>query len=64
MKVDSRSFSESICTPESKSIRGRGGHHKLLLFWNLNVIGANATLFRSCPSFLSNKIEYTFPLSK
>jgi hypothetical protein len=64
MKVDSRSFPESICTPESKSIRGRGGHHKLLLFWNLNVIGANASLFRSCPSFLSNKIEYTFPLSK
>jgi hypothetical protein len=25
MKVDSRSFPESICTPESKSIRGQGG---------------------------------------
>jgi hypothetical protein len=37
MKVDSRSFPESICTPESKSIRGRGGHHKLLLFWNPNA---------------------------
>jgi hypothetical protein len=32
MKVDSRSFPESICTPESKSIRGRGRRHKLLLF--------------------------------
>jgi hypothetical protein len=32
MKVDSRSFPESICTPESKSIRDWGGHHKLLLF--------------------------------
>jgi hypothetical protein len=64
MNVDSRSFLESICTPESKSIRGRGGHHKLLLFWNLNVTGANATPFHSCPSFLSNKIEYMFPLSK
>jgi hypothetical protein len=55
MKVDSRSFPESICTPESKSIRGRGGHHKLLLFWNPNVASANATPFCSCPSFLSNK---------
>jgi hypothetical protein len=64
MKVDARSFPESICMPESKSIRGRGGHHKLLLFWNPNVTGTNATLFRSCPSFLSNKTEYTFPLSK
>jgi hypothetical protein len=64
MKLDSMSFLESICTPESKSIRGRGGRHKLLLFWNSNVAGANATPFRSCPSFLSNKTEYTFPLSK
>jgi hypothetical protein len=32
MKVDSRSFPETIYTPESKSIRGRDGHHKLLLF--------------------------------
>jgi hypothetical protein len=32
MKVDSRSFSESICTSESKSILDRGGRHKLLLF--------------------------------
>jgi hypothetical protein len=64
MKVDSRIFSKSICTPKSKSIRGRGGRHKLLLFWNLNVAGVNATLFHSCPSFLSNKIEYTFSLSK
>jgi hypothetical protein len=64
MKVDSRSFPESICTPESRSIHGRGGCHKLLLFWNPNVAGANATLFRSCPSFLSNKIEHMFPLSK
>jgi hypothetical protein len=64
MKVDSMSFLESICTPETKSIRGRGSHHKLLLFWNPNVAGANATLFYSCPSFLSNKIEYTFSLSK
>jgi hypothetical protein len=64
MKVDSRSFPESICTPESKSICGRGGHHKLLLFWNLNVAGVNATPFHSCPSFLSNKIEHMNPLSK
>jgi hypothetical protein len=55
MNVDSRSFLESICTLESKSIRGRGGRHKLLLFWNPNAVGANATPFRSCPSFLSNK---------
>jgi hypothetical protein len=64
MKVDSRSFPESICTLESKSIRGRGGRHKLLLFRNLNVAGANATPFRSCLSFLSNKIENMFSLSK
>jgi hypothetical protein len=64
MKVDSRRFSESICTPESKSIHGRGGCHKLLLFWNLNVTDANATPFHSCPSFLSNKTEHMFPLSK
>jgi hypothetical protein len=64
MKVDSRSFPKSICTTESKSISGRGGHQKLLLFWNPNVTGANATPFRSCPSFLSNKIEHMFPLSK
>jgi hypothetical protein len=65
MKVDSRSFPESICTPESKSIRGQGGRrHKLLLFWNLNVASANATPFHSCPSFLSNKIEHMYPLSK
>jgi hypothetical protein len=64
MKVDSRSFPESICTTESKSIRGRGGRHKLLLLWNPNVTGANATPFHSCPSLLSNKIEYMFPLSK
>jgi hypothetical protein len=64
MKVDSRSFPESICTPESKSIRGRSGRHKLLLFWNANVTGANATPFRSYPSFLRNKREHMFPLSK
>jgi hypothetical protein len=64
MKVDSRSFLESICTPESKSIRGRGGRHKLLLFWNPNAAGANATLFHSCSSFLSNKTEHMFPLFK
>jgi hypothetical protein len=64
MNVDSRSFLESICTPKSKPISGRGGRHKLLLFWNPNVTDANATPFHSCPSFLSNKIEYTFPLSK
>jgi hypothetical protein len=51
MKVDSRSFPESICTPESKSIRGRGGHHNLLLFWYANVTGANATPFCSDSSF-------------
>jgi hypothetical protein len=64
MKVDSSSFPESICTPESKSIRGRGGRHKLLLLENPNVTDVNATPFRSCPSFLSNKTEYTFPLFK
>jgi hypothetical protein len=64
MKVDSRCFLESICTPESKSIRGRGGRHKLLLFWNLNVAIADATPFHSCLSFLSNKTEHMFPLSK
>jgi hypothetical protein len=32
MKVDSNIFPESICTQESKSIRGWGGHHNLLLF--------------------------------
>jgi hypothetical protein len=64
MKVDSRSFPESICTPESKSICGRVGRHKLLLFRNPNVTDANATPFHSCLSFLSNKTEYTFPLSK
>jgi hypothetical protein len=63
MKVDSRSFLESICTPESKSIHGRGGRHKLLLFWNPNVTGTNATPFRSRPSFLSNKTYHMFPLS-
>jgi hypothetical protein len=33
-------------------------------FRNPNVTGVNATLFRSCPSFLSNKTEHMFPLSK
>jgi hypothetical protein len=64
MNVDSNSFPESICTPESKFIRGRGSRHKVLLFWNPNVTRANPTLFPSCPSFLSNKTEHTFPLSK
>jgi hypothetical protein len=64
MKVDFRSFLESICTPESKSIRGQGGHHKLLLFRNPNVTVTNATLFRSCSSFLSNKTEHVNPLYK
>jgi hypothetical protein len=64
MKVDSWSFPENICTPESKSIRGWGGYHKLLLFWNPNVTSLKATPFPSRPSFLSNKIEHTFPLSK
>jgi hypothetical protein len=36
----------------------------VLLFWNPNVARANLTLFPSCPSFLSNKTEHTFPLSK
>jgi hypothetical protein len=62
MKLDSRSFPESICTPESKFINRWGGHHKLLLFWNPNVTSANATLFPSCPSFVSDKTEHTFPL--
>jgi hypothetical protein len=64
MKVDSRRFPESICMPESKSIRGRGGRHKQLLFWNPIVAGANATPFCSCPSFLSSETEHMFPLSK
>jgi hypothetical protein len=64
MKVDSRSIPEGICTPDSKSIHGRGGRHKLLLFWNPNAAGANATPFQSCLSFLSNKTEHKFPLSK
>jgi hypothetical protein len=64
MNLDSRSFQKNICMPESKSIRGRGGCHELLLFWILNVAGANATPFASCLSFLSNKTEQTFPLSK
>jgi hypothetical protein len=62
MKVDSMRFPESICTPIQ--FYGRGGRHKLLLFWNLNVTGVNATPFPSYLSFLSNKIEHTFPLSK
>jgi hypothetical protein len=64
MKVYSMSFPESICMPESKSICGRGVCHKLLLFWNPNVTGANATPFPSRPSFLSNKIEHIFLLFK
>jgi hypothetical protein len=64
MKVDSRSFTESICTPESKSICGQDGRHKLLLFWNPNAVDANATPFCFCPSFLSNKTEHMFSLSK
>jgi hypothetical protein len=64
MKVDSRSFPESICTPEFKSILHQGGRDKLLLFWNPNVANVNATPFCSCPLFLSNKIEHMFPLSK
>jgi hypothetical protein len=64
MKLDSRSFPESICTPKPKCICGQGGHHKLLLFCNPNVTGVNATPFPSCPPFLSNKIEHMFPLSK
>jgi hypothetical protein len=64
MNVDSMRVSKSICTPKSRSIRGRGSHHKLLLFWNLNVASVNASLFPSCSLFLSNKIEHMFPLSK
>jgi hypothetical protein len=64
MKVESRRFLESICMPKSKSIRGQGGHHKLLLFWNLNITSANATPFPSCLLFLSNKTEHMFSLSK
>jgi hypothetical protein len=43
---------------------GRLQHDILLLFWNLNATGTNVTPFRSCPSFLSNKTEHMFPLSK
>jgi hypothetical protein len=64
MRVDSRSFPESICIPESKSIRGWGVRHNLLLFWNPNAAGANATPFRSCSLLLGNKTEHIFPLSK
>jgi hypothetical protein len=46
MKLDSRRFPESICTPESMSIYGRGGCHKLLLFWNPNVTGTKCTYVR------------------
>jgi hypothetical protein len=53
IKVDFRSFPESICMPESKSIHGCDGCHKLLLFWNLNVTSTNATPFPFSPSFLS-----------
>jgi hypothetical protein len=62
MKVDSRSFPESRL--QELSICGRGGRHQLLLFWNPNVAGMNSTPFRSCPSFLSNKTEHMFALSK
>jgi hypothetical protein len=64
MKVDYMSFSESIYTPKSKSIRDQDGRHKLLLFWNPNVTGVNATPFHYCPSFLSNKTECVLSLSK
>jgi hypothetical protein len=64
MKVNLRSFPKSICTPEFKSICGQGSHHKVMLFWNPNVTGTNATPFPSCPSFLSNKMEHKFTLSK
>jgi hypothetical protein len=53
-------LSRKYCKPESKFIRGRGGRHKLLLFWNLNVTGVNATLFPSCPSFLATKLNTHF----
>jgi hypothetical protein len=64
MKVDYGNSPESVCMPESKSIHVRGGRHKLLLFCNLNVTSANANLFRSCLSFLSNKTQHMNPLSK
>jgi hypothetical protein len=56
MKVDSMSFPESICTPESMSIWGRGGRHKLILFWNLNVTDVNATPFCSCLNKMNKKL--------
>jgi hypothetical protein len=61
MKVNSRSFPESICTPGSKSIRGRGGRHKLMLFWNPNAAGANAAPFHSYPSFMVVLLVRTSP---
>jgi hypothetical protein len=64
MNVDSRSFLESISMPKSKSLCGWGGHHKMLLFLNLNVTSVYATPFSSCLPFLSNKTKHMFPLSK
>jgi hypothetical protein len=58
MKLDSSTFPKTICTQESKSICGRGDHHKLLLFWNPNVAHADPNMFPSYPSFLSNKREH------
>jgi hypothetical protein len=57
-------LSREYLTCESKSIRGRDDRHKLLLFWNPNVTGANATLFCFYSMFLINKTEHMFPLSK
>jgi hypothetical protein len=64
MKVDFMSFLESICMPKSKYICDPDDHPNLLLFWNPNVAGANATPFPSRLSFLINKTEHTFSLSK
>jgi hypothetical protein len=59
MKVDCTSFPESICTPESKSIHGWGGRHKLLLFWNPNVARreCNSVSFLSIVPKQQNRID-------
>jgi hypothetical protein len=59
MKVDAKRFLESICTPEFKSIRGRGGSQAA-------AVQESECRRRECNSvsFLSNKMEHMFPLSK
>jgi hypothetical protein len=62
MNLDSMRFPESICTPESKSIRGRGERHKLQLFWNPNVTGVkcNSVSFLSAIPKQQNRTHVPF----